>query len=88
VVVLRCEPARIEQRLVDRGESEASAMENAESEALDVILSEAVDRHGADQVYEIETTDREPAAVADAIEAVIAGERAPAVGTVSYIDYL
>jgi adenylate kinase len=87
-VLLRCQPAEIEQRLRDRGESEASAIENAESEALDVVLGETVDRHGTDQVYEIETTDSEPSAVADAIEAVIAGDREPAVGTVSYIDYL
>lgn len=88
VVVLRCHPAEIEQRLLDRGEPEASAVENAESEALDVILSEAVDQHGSDAVYEIETTDRSPDAVAAAIEAVIEGDREPASGTVSYVEYL
>jgi adenylate kinase len=64
------------------------ARENAESEALDVILSEAVERHGRDAVYEIDTTDREPAAVAREIEAVIAGTREPSAGEVSFIDYL
>jgi adenylate kinase len=88
VVVLRCAPAQLESRLSKRGESEAKASENAESEALDVILSEAVDAHGMESVYEIDTTDREPGDVASAIEAVIAGEREPSAGTVSYIDYL
>ncbi len=88
VVVLRCRPETVERRLRDRGESPATAAENAESEALDVILAEAVDRHGRDAVYEVETTDRDPAAVADAIEAVVAGERAPSAGEVSYVDYL
>jgi adenylate kinase len=36
----------------------------------------------------VDTTDREPAAVAGDIEAVVAGERDPAVGTVSYVDYI
>ncbi|WP_224269419.1 adenylate kinase family protein [Haloprofundus salinisoli] len=64
------------------------ARENRESEALDVILAEAVEEHGVDSVYEIETTDRSPAAVADAIRAVVAGEREPSAGTVDYLEYL
>ena len=88
VVVLRCHPEELERRLTERGESEAKAAENAESEALDVILSEAVNTHGIENVYEIETTDRTPVEVADEIEAVVAGEREPSAGEVSYIDYL
>lgn len=88
VVVLRCRPDVLEDRLVERGEAEASAAENAESEALDVILSEAVETHGFDSVYEIEATERTPEAVATEIEAVIEGERDPSAGEVSYIEYL
>ncbi|TKX83018.1 adenylate kinase, partial [Halorubrum sp. SS5] len=51
VVVLRCHPEAVESRLVERGESPETAAENAESEALDVILSEAVAEHGAENVY-------------------------------------
>ena len=88
VVVLRCRPGELERRLLDRGESERKAEENAEAEALDVILSEAVDRHGLDAVYEIDTTDRTPEAVAEAIEAVVEGERSPSAGTVDFTEYL
>lgn len=88
VVVLRCHPAELERRLQERGEPPATVVENAESEALDIVLTEAVDRHGESRVYEVDTTDREPAAVAGDIEAVVAGERDPAVGTVSYVDYI
>ena len=87
-VVLRCRPDELEARLRERGEPAEKARENAESEALDVILSEAVERHGADRVYEIETTDADAGAVADAIREVITGERDPAVGVVDYVDYL
>lgn len=88
VVVLRCHPEQLRKRLLERGESESKARENAESEALDVILSEAVAEYGVDFVYEIDTTDRTTDNVAGDIEAVIRGERAPSAGTVDYLEYL
>ncbi|CAI49162.1 probable adenylate kinase [Natronomonas pharaonis DSM 2160] len=88
VVVLRCRPDILQERLVDRGEPAAKAAENAEAEALDVVLSEAVAEHGRESVYEIDTTEASPSAVAEAIEAVIDGERAPAVGTVDFTEHL
>jgi len=88
VVVLRCHPEELSTRLRDRGEPPDTVAENAESEALDIVLAEAVDRHGRAQVYEIDTTDRSPASVAADIEAVVANEREPAAGTVSFVDYL
>ena len=88
VVVLRCRPDELERRLRERGETPEKATENAESEALDVILSEAVERHGVDAVYEIDATDRTPEDVAGAVRAVVAGDREPSAGTVDYLDYL
>lgn len=88
VVVLRCHPEELSARLAERDESPDSIEENAESEALDVILTEAVETHGIDSVYEFETTDASPAAVASTISGVIAGEREPQAGIVSYIEYL
>ncbi|WP_188884327.1 adenylate kinase family protein [Halarchaeum grantii] len=88
VIVLRCAPETLEERLTERGEPEAKARENAESEALDVILSEAVRRHGEERVYEIDTTDRTPEAVAAEIDAVVRGEREPSAGEVDYTEYL
>ncbi|MFC6904488.1 adenylate kinase family protein [Halalkalicoccus tibetensis] len=60
------------------------ARENAESEALDLILSEAVAEHGLESVYEIDTTDRSPEEVAEEIERVIDGEREPSAGEVEF----
>jgi len=88
VVVLRCHPASITTRLDARGESPASIEENAEAEALDVILTEAVTNHGRENVYEFDTTDRDPAAVAEFIRAVIADEATPRAGTVDFTGYL
>jgi adenylate kinase len=87
-VVLRCRPDVLEERLLERGESPAKAAENAEAEALDVILSETVDRHGTGSVFEIDATDRSPSSVAGAIESVIDGDRAPSAGEVEFTGYL
>jgi len=86
VVVLRCHPDVLEDRLTNRGEPEAKAAENAEAESLDVILSEAVAQHGLENVYEIDTTDRTPEDVAREIERVIAGEREPSAGEVDFME--
>ncbi len=88
VVVLRCRPDQLERRLLDRDEPEPKAAENADSEALDVVLSEAVERHGRDAVYEIDTTDRTPEDVAADVRAVLRGEREPSAGEVDFTDYL
>ncbi len=88
VVVLRCHPERLATRLSERDEPESTVDENAESEALDVILGEAVDRHDPDRIYEIDTTERTVEEVADEITAVVEGRRDPGVGTVSFVDYL
>ena len=87
-VVLRCHPEILEERLRERGESDTKVSENAEAEALDVILTEAVDRHGEENVYEIDTTDNGPESVAREIESVIAGEREPSAGEVNFVGYL
>lgn len=88
VIVLRCDPSDLERRLQERGDAAEKARENAESEALDVVLSEAVETHGLDSVYEINTTDRSPAAVASEIVAVVHGDREPSAGKVDFTGYL
>jgi len=88
VVVLRCHPDELDARLRERGEPPEKAHENAESEALDVILSEAVRDHGAERVYEIDTTDREPDAVAADVQAAVDGDREPSAGDVDFTGYL
>lgn len=88
VVVLRCHPEALVTRLQTRGESSASIDENAEAEALDVILSEAVAEHGTDRVYEVDTTDRSPEAVAEELRTIARDEATPRVGTVDFTAYL
>lgn len=91
VVVLRCHPERLLERLTHRESGDvgsASTRENAEAEALDLILAEAVDRHGGDAVYEVDTTDESPDSVAEAIEAVLEDRMEPTAGTVDFTGWL
>jgi adenylate kinase len=88
VIVLRCAPDELTERLEGRGEPAPKAAENAESEALDIVLSEAVRKHGEANVYEIDTTGRDIAAVTDDVVAVLHGEREPAAGTVDFTGAL
>ncbi len=88
VVVLRCDPRELSDRLQQRGMSARSIDENTESEALDVILTEAVERHGRDAVHEIDTTDRTPSSVAEDLSAILAEDRSPGVGHVDFTGYL
>ncbi len=53
-----------------------------------MILSEAVEEHGLESVYEIDTTDSDPETVADKLAAVAAGERDPSAGEVDFMGYL
>lgn len=88
IVVLRCHPDELGARLRERGESDPKVRENTEAEALDIVLSEAVAKHGRDRVYEVGTTGRSPADVAAEIAAVIADEREPSAGTVDFTGWL
>ncbi|HET7323955.1 MAG TPA: adenylate kinase family protein [Halococcus sp.] len=88
VIVLRCHPEELGNRLAKRGESETTIKENKESEALDVILAEAVETYGLDSVYEIDATDRTPEEISREIETVVSGDREPSAGVVSFLEYL
>ena len=56
IVVLRTKPSVLEKRLRKRGYVLKKIKDNVESEALSIILWEAVKIHGAKKVYEIDTT--------------------------------
>ncbi len=71
VVVLRTRPEALRKRL--RYE-EQKLRDNLEAEALDVCLIESIEEHGIDKVYEIDTTDREPGEVVEAILHILEGE--------------
>lgn len=65
-VVLRFEPGELRQRLEKRGYSDEKIDENVESEALDIILQEAVEKQ--ENVIEVDTTGRNVEDVVEEVE--------------------
>ncbi|MCK4269699.1 MAG: adenylate kinase family protein [Methanogenium sp.] len=88
VVVLRCRPDILEERLKKRGYKEDKISENCEAEALDVILIETIECHPTEEILELDCTDMTPAEVADAIEAFMRKERPPSHGSTDWSEFL
>jgi adenylate kinase len=58
VILLRCHPKELEQRLLKKKWNVKKRRENIDAEILDVILCEAVQRHASEDIFEIDTTQR------------------------------
>ena len=71
VIVLRCRPDVLMERLERKGWGERKVKENVQAEILDVIKVEAME--GCEEVYEVDTTEADPASVADSIREAISG---------------
>lgn len=56
IVVLRCHPDILRERLTKKGWGEEKIKENLEAEILDVILCETIEVHSKKNIFEINTT--------------------------------
>ncbi|MGD0818939.1 MAG: adenylate kinase family protein [Methanomassiliicoccales archaeon] len=85
VIVLRCRPSVLAARLKARGYRECKVAENAEAEALDVILVESAET--GREVYEVDTTNISPEETADAVMSILAGEKEKyAIGNIDWSE--
>ena len=85
IVVLRCRPAVLAVRLKARGYPDRKVAENAEAEALDVILVESVET--GREVYEIDTTNITSEEAAEAVMSILAGEKEKyAIGNIDWSE--
>ncbi len=75
IIVLRCSPEVLAERLRARGYGESKVLENVRSEVLDVILCESMDTDIP--VAEIDCTGHTAAEVADMIESAASGGEFP-----------
>lgn len=83
VVVLRCAPDVLRGRLEERDWSDEKVHENVESEALDIVLAEAVE--GDAPVYEFDTTEPTPEETVEEVVCVLE-EDEQRVGIVDWSD--
>lgn len=86
VVVLRTNPEVLEKRLRKRGYSDEKLQDNLEAEALDVVLGEAIQEHGVDGVYEIDTTRLDPSEAVSLFEGALEGRESLAPGSVDWLE--
>lgn len=70
VILLRCHPDELERRLQERGWSRAKVDENVMAETLDALVPEI----HVEPAREVDTTDVEPAALADRIKGLFTGD--------------
>jgi adenylate kinase len=83
-IVLRLKPSELKKRLEARGYSKSKILENLESEALDLILIEAVEF--CNRVNEIDTTGKAVEDVRDIVVMVIENKIASEPGQVDWLE--
>ncbi len=86
IIVLRCHPDELRRRLAARNYSEYKIMENVEAEAMGLITEEALAHYSEHNVYEIDTTNKEPEEVANAVENIIRGNGEEYKNRISYME--
>ena len=85
VIVLRCHPDVLAERLEARGWPPGKVQENALAESLDVILAEAMDSEG--MVLELNTTEITEEEAVSAVMSMLAGEKEKyAVGNIDWSE--
>lgn len=82
IIVLRCNPSVLHERLSRRGYSSEKILENVQAEALDVILCESVD--SGKEVHEIDCTSAGTNMILTAIKDILAGSSEYPPGNVNW----
>ena len=73
VIILRCDPIKLKQRLKQRDYSKEKIMENLEAEALNIIYTEALDYIDKGKIFQVDTTNRTAEESAKIIKDFMAG---------------
>ena len=88
IVVLRCRPDILKQRLALRNYQEKKIWENAQAEALDSCLIETVEKFSPGQILELDTTAHVATYCADLIERFVEGEIPADFGHIDWSEFL
>jgi adenylate kinase len=75
VVVLRCEPGTLKERLRLRGYGSSKIVENVEAELIGIVSSDTFDTYGRTKTVEVDTTRTTPADAAAIVTRI--AEEAP-----------
>lgn len=86
VVVLRCSPATIKKRFVQRGYSTSKLEENVGAEVLGLIPYKALQTFGSSKLSEFDTTRSKPKTAARKILDTIIGKRPKQFGAIDWLS--
>lgn len=87
LIILRCSPEILEERLTLRNYSESKIRENLEAEALGVCSAESLDIY-ENNVYELDVTNLTVDEAALTIIDVINGQKELSFGEIDFMDWL
>lgn len=87
VVVLRCEPGALKERLRARGYEPKKVVEDVEAELIGVVSSDAFDTYGKEKTWEVDTTRTTPGEAAAAISKIASSAPRPAPRIDWTLDY-
>lgn len=73
VIILRCDPSILRDRLTLRNYSEEKMAENLEAEALNIIYGEAMEYISKERIFQLDTTYSQPQENADKLMDFISG---------------
>jgi len=73
VIILRCDPSILRDRLTLRNYSEEKMAENLEAEALNIIYGEAMEYISKERIFQLDTTYSQPQENADKLMNFISG---------------
>ncbi len=71
VIVLRCRPDVLKNRLEKKYDWHTKIDENMDAEMINLITEESISAHGKENVFEIDTSDREPVETARKMKDII-----------------
>ncbi len=71
IIILRTNPVVLKKRLQRRKWPAAKVKENIEAEILDIIIAEAIEKHGKKEIIEIDSSKKTPKAIAALITKLI-----------------
>jgi adenylate kinase len=74
LIILRCNPVVLTQRLQEKGWSVEKILENVQAELLGECTAQALARHNQNQIFEIDTSELTPPEAVVAINNILAGK--------------
>ncbi len=86
VIVLRCHPNVLKNRLEKRGYKASKIRENMEAEAMGIIVDEALSMYPQNKVYEVDTTNIKAEEGAKIVEYIIEGKGGKYLERISYME--